>query len=316
LKGGIYVKQRISTLGMPREEWLLLRRTGLGGSDAAAILGVHPYKSAYAVWADKRGLLSDDGDNEAMRQGRDLEEYVARRFCEKTGKRVQRLNAFLRHPEHDWMTANIDRRVVGERAGLECKTSKDLHLKRYRNGEYPIEYYCQCQWYMAVTGWPVWHLAVLVYGTDLLTYEIPRDEEDVSALMQAGGAFWMQYVQAGIQPPTDGSASTERALSEVFAASDGRCIDLVQAETVEEYIRLKGEQRTLEERLRELSNGLKSAMGEAERMEGGGLRVDWKSVPRRTLDAKRLRAEHPEIDFDKYTVVTHTRRFEVKGELA
>ena len=77
------------TRAITHDEWLALRRTGIGGSDAGAIMGVSPYKGAYSVWADKIGKLPPIEDNEAMRQGRDLEDYVARRFAEKTGLRVR-----------------------------------------------------------------------------------------------------------------------------------------------------------------------------------------------------------------------------------
>ena len=78
---------RISTKGMTREEWLKLRRTGIGGSDAGAICGLNPYSSPMTVYRDKTGDYLEDEDNESMRQGRDLEDYVARRFCEETGLR-------------------------------------------------------------------------------------------------------------------------------------------------------------------------------------------------------------------------------------
>ena len=75
----------ISTANMSREEWLKLRKTGLGGSDAGAICGLNPYSSPMKVYQDKTSEDVSDQDNEAMRQGRDLEDYVARRFMEATG---------------------------------------------------------------------------------------------------------------------------------------------------------------------------------------------------------------------------------------
>lgn len=78
--------------------WLAERRTGIGGSDVAAILGLNEWTSPYTVWADKLGLLPEREDSEAMRQGRDLEHYVAERFSKVSGKRVRRVNRILRHP--------------------------------------------------------------------------------------------------------------------------------------------------------------------------------------------------------------------------
>ena len=103
-----------NTAEIPREDWLNARRGGIGGSDAPAILGLDRYRSPFDVYADKLGLKPEQEDNEAMRQGRDLEQYVAERFMEATGKKVRRRNGILQHPEHPWMIANIDRWVVGE----------------------------------------------------------------------------------------------------------------------------------------------------------------------------------------------------------
>ena len=177
---------------LTHDQWLENRKSGIGGSDAGAIMGVNPYRGAYSVWADKLGKTDPVDDNEALRQGRDFEEYVARRFAEKTGLRVRREYGMLRSDAWPWMVANIDRRIIGERAGLECKTSRDIHMKRYKNGDFPLEYYCQCLHYLAVTGWDKWYLAVLVYGTDLLTFEIKREdvEDDIGALIKAEESFW------------------------------------------------------------------------------------------------------------------------------
>ena len=114
------------------------------------------------LWADKTGKLPPKNDNEAMRQGRDLEAYVAQRFTEKTGKKVHVYSEMLRNPAYPFAHANIDRKVTGERAGLECKTTSIMNLKKFKNGEYPENYYAQCVHYLAVTGFDRWYLAVLI----------------------------------------------------------------------------------------------------------------------------------------------------------
>ena len=112
----------ISTVGMHRETWLRLRKTGIGGSDAGAICGVNPYSSSLNVYLNKLSYQIEDTDNEPMRQGRDLEEYVARRFMEETGLKVRRSNKMYRSNEYPFMLADVDRLIVGQNAGLECKT--------------------------------------------------------------------------------------------------------------------------------------------------------------------------------------------------
>ena len=199
-----------STAGMERAAWLKLRRQGIGGSDAAAILGLNPYKSPLAVYADKRGLSDDAPDTETLRQGRDFEAYVADRFAEETGKRVRRCNQILQHPDHPWMLANVDRLVVGERAGVECKCVGIGNKVDFEGGAVPPTFYWQCMHYLAVTGLDRWYLAVLPLGRWVSPYifEIERDEERIGELTAREEAFWRDHVLAGVPPLPMGRGGT------------------------------------------------------------------------------------------------------------
>lgn len=181
---------RISTRSMSRQAWLAERRKTIGGSDAAGIVGLSRYATPYAVWADKTGRLPEQEDNEAMRQGRDLEEYVAKRWEESTGKRVRRSNALLYNPSYPFAHADIDRTVLGEDSGPECKTTSALNLRQFRNVEFPEQYYVQCVHYLAVTGCQRWYLAVLVFGRGFFTFTLERDQAEIDALMAAEEQFW------------------------------------------------------------------------------------------------------------------------------
>ena len=88
--------EKIPTAEMDRIEWLKLRKTGIGGSDAGAICGLNPYASPMSVYLDKTRNDIADEDNESMRQGRDLEDYVARRFMEDVYKRQGELDFYVR----------------------------------------------------------------------------------------------------------------------------------------------------------------------------------------------------------------------------
>ena len=113
--------EKIPTAGLGRENWLRLRKNGIGGSDAGAICGLDPYASPMSVYLDKTSEDVSGEDNEAMRQGRDLEDYVARRFMEESGLKVRRSNMMYRNKEHPFMLADVDRLVVGQDTGLECR---------------------------------------------------------------------------------------------------------------------------------------------------------------------------------------------------
>ncbi len=178
------MKKLVSTLNLSHEEWLKYRKQGLGGSDAGAICGLNPYASPMSVYYDKIREDTEETDNEAMRQGRELEDYVARRFMEATGKRVRRANAIFQSEAHPFMLSNVDRMVAGERAGLECKTANSYQLARWKDGAIPAHYLIQCFHYMAVTGSDAWYLAVVILGREFQYRKILRDDEMIENLIQ------------------------------------------------------------------------------------------------------------------------------------
>lgn len=301
-----------STLGMSREEWLELRRHGIGGSDAAAIVGLSKWASPYTVWADKTGRLPDKPDTEAMRQGRDLEEYVAQRFSEATGKRVKRCNAILYNPAYPHSHADVDRMIVGENAGLECKTTSTLDVKQFLGVEFPEKYYAQCVHYMAITGADRWYLAVLVLGKEFHVYTLERDEAEIRALMDAETAFWEQYVETDTPPAADGAESTTDAIRTIYSdSSQSICILFGRETLLEEYMALKSQSKALDARIAEIQNTIMEDMQDAERGECGAYTVIWKAQERETFQRKEFEKAHPEINLAEYCRVSKSRPFKV-----
>ena len=292
--------QKISTKGMSREEWLMRRRKTIGGSDAAGIVGLSRWASPFSVWADKTGRAAEKEDTEAMRQGRDLEDYVARRWMEETGKRVYRLPAMLYHPKYSFAHADVDRMVMGENAGLECKTTFSLDLKQFNGVEFPVQYYAQCVHYLAVTGADRWYLAVLAYGRGFFTFVLERDQAEIDALMAAEADFW-KLVEQDTPPDADGSEATSAALREIFPISEQTTADLFGRDTVlREYMRLKEDKKVLDTRIGEIENTIKADMGEAESGLCGSFHISWKSQNRQTFQAKEFAKDHPSIDLAPY----------------
>ena len=303
--------QRVSTKGMSREEWLIRRRKTIGGSDAAGIVGLSRWTSPFSVWADKTGRAAEKEDTEAMRQGRDLEDYVARRWMEETGKRVYRLPAMLYHPKYSFAHADVDRMVMGENAGLECKTTFSLDLKQFNGVEYPVQYYAQCVHYLAVTGADRWYLAVLAYGRGFFTFTLERDQAEIDALMAAEADFW-KLVEQDTPPDADGSEATSAALREVYPISEQTTADLFGRDTVlREYMRLKEDKKVLDTRIGEIENTIKADMGEAESGLCGSFYISWKSQNRQTFQAKEFAKDHPSIDLAPYYKNTNLRSFKV-----
>ena len=302
----------ISTLGMTRDEWLAERRNGIGGSDAGAVVGLNKYRNAFDVYADKLGITEPVPDNEAMRQGRDLEEYVAQRFCEETGKKVRRRNAMIINTDYPFARANVDRMIIGENAGLECKTANVLSLQRYKNGEYPSEYYCQCVHYMAVTGAERWYLAVLVFGTEFKIFTIDRDEEEIQALMQAEKLFWENNVLAKEPPPPQGTERNDENISSMFPQGEAnKEIQLFGFdEQLKRYIEVKALIKKLETEKKEIEQNIKLEMGDAVKAHTDRCKISWGNYHKNTVDVSAISEEY-DIDLDEYTKTTNYRKFSV-----
>lgn len=301
----------VSTKDMPREEWLKYRSMGIGGSDAAAIVGLNPYTTPYSLWADKTGRLPEQEENEAMRQGRDLEAYVAERFTEATGKKVRRRNVMFQHDDYNFITANIDREVVGERAGLECKTTSVMNLRKFKNGEFPDQYYVQCVHYLAVTGYQKWYLAVLVLNQGFYVYEIVRDEDEMAALVAAEKDFWQTYVVPDIAPPVDGYIPTDKAINKVFADANGECELIGATSTIKNYLALKAARAQLNMEIRKLEQQIKVDLGECETGYCGDYTVRWKKYKRASVSKDLLKNKYPRIDLGKVMKVSEYRRFSI-----
>lgn len=322
--------QKISTRGMSREEWLEERRKSLGGSDMGAVLGLNKYRSPYTVWAEKTGRIGEEPENEAMRIGRDLEPYVASRFEEVSRKGVRRMNYLLRREDCPHLHANIDRQILGESSGLECKTASALNLKRYKGGDFPESYYAQCVTYLAVTGWARWYLAALVLGKGFYCYQIttvPDDyvpgwcessvyisPDEIAALKRCAADFWHDYVEADSPPPMDGDASTTEALETIYEGGGGEVELFGRERLVEQYQYLMSRKKAIEKGADAIKQQLMNDLGDNERGYCGRFTVDWKGQSRQTFDARAFAKDHPDMDLSSYYKTTNFRKFAVKED--
>ena len=301
----------VSTVGMSREDWLRLRRKGIGGSDAAGIAGLSKWSTPYTIWLDKTHRAVEKEETEPLRQGRDLEGYVAERFAEATGKKIRKKNAVLRSTVYPWAQANVDRLIVGENAGLECKTTAALDLRKFHDVEFPEQYYAQCLHYLAVTGADRWYLAVLVLGREFHTYVLERDEEEISALMRIEEKFW-ELVTEDRAPAPNGSDADTEAITAIYRESREDTVELFgREEMLNERAELIRQQKELDARIAEIENTIKQDMQDAERGEIGRFRVSWKTQTRKTFQAKEFARAHPEVALDPFYRESVSRPFKI-----
>lgn len=286
------------------KKWLKVRNMGIGGSDAAVIAGMNRWKSPYQLWLEKTGQVEpeDLSDNEYVYWGTVLEQAVADRFTELTGLKVKKCG-MMQSLTHEFMIANVDRLVVGENAGLECKTANGFKAKEWDGDNVPDSYYLQCQHYMAVTGCEKWYIACLIGGNHFVWKEIPRNEEDITALINAEKAFWEENVQGGIMPDVDGSKSCSQALAERFpgGVTDSITLPKEADELLAEIDELNEAADRIKDQIESKKNSVKLMLGDHEIAYAGERKVTWKTQAGRvTVDSKKLKAEMPEV-YEKYS---------------
>lgn len=307
------MKKLVSTLNLDKKSWLRYRKRGIGGSDAGAVCGLNPYRTAIQVYYDKTSDEIEEIDNEAMRQGREFEDYVAGRFCEASGKKVRRANAMYYDEKNPFMLADVDRMVVGENAGLECKTASPYMAEKWEDGKIPLSYQIQCHHYMSVCNTEAWYIAVLIYCKEFKYYRIERDEQVIADLIRIEKEFWREHVMKRVMPDPDGSKTADAAIAERFKISRDLTIPLsgfdARLKRREELLSVMGH---MEAEKRQIDQELKLYLGDAEMAENEHYRVSWKNVSRSSLDERRLKEEQPEV-YEKYRRVTISRRFTVKA---
>lgn len=317
----------VKTQEMPREEWLQVRQQGIGSSDAAAAVGLHPYKSPLALWLEKTGRTASGSaqsdptssdDSSPLYWGTLLEPIVAAHYTKRTGHRVRRVNAVLQHPDRPWMLANIDREVVGapEVQILECKTAGIQGSRLWQDG---VPEYVQLQvlHQLAVTGKEAADVAVLIGGQSFEVHRIRRDPAMIDHLMALEAVFW-RHVQEDRPPPADGSDSSARALLAMFPKDSGQTLDLsddlVMNALFSDYLDTRAQLEKFEALEAQLKQSLQQRMGDHTRMRFEQGSVTWKQAKDAFLiDADRLTREHPEIAQTYRKVKAGGRRFLVQA---
>lgn len=310
------MKRLVDVNKISHEEWLKYRKMGITGTDAGAIVGMNPYKSALQVFVDKTTDNLDNFDNEAMKQGRDLEEYVVQRFSEATGKKVRRANAIFVSDEHPWMLADFDRLVIGERAGLECKTVSAYSADKWKNGAIPLHYQLQVQHYLAVSGYDAWYIAALIFGKEFIVHKIERDEELICSLITIEKRFWEQNVLAGVMPDPDGSKTADEVLAKYFPKQEG--VSVLLPQYMENQLKRREELLVLIDKLetekKAIEQDVKKYLGDSEatEAENENFFVRWKNVESLRVDVDKLKKEAPDV-YKRFAKTTYSKRLTIKS---
>lgn len=287
---------KINIGGLTREEWLELRRSGLGGSDAAAIMGLNPYISPMSVYLDKIGELPEklEPDNRFIEWGNRLEPVVAEYFQDKhrdEGLQVVKDEHMYISDEYPFMLGNLDREIWnpdGSIDGLEIKTTSINNKDKWQDGNAPMHYLIQVQHYLAVRpDIEKFYMACLIGGSDYVELTVYRNEDILKTLKEVEGEFW-ERVQRGEAPGYSGTDGDSEILASLYPlANKGETVDLTftHLNNVETYKNLDNQIKDMQKQLNELT-GLRdsakqeiiAAMGTAELATIGDYQVKYPTV--------------------------------------
>lgn len=293
--------------------WLAQRTKGIGGSDVAAIMGMSPWRTPAEVWLEKTGRAEpqDLSDRPHVQRGVELEGFVGEQFKKRhPDMRVRRVNAVCQGIERPWAQASLDYEVMqdGEWGVLEIKTSRND--ADWKDGVPPY-YLTQVTHYLSVTGREFAWVAVQ-FDSDWLweyrEYRIERDEEDIAAIDAAVDTFWHDFVLTDTMPVLRGTSGEAQGLAQMYSTPSAESYTNTEAETIQlvcDYQDAADRERQAKADRQRASTLLMAKVGEHRSMFTDTSKVTWSRSEQERFDAKRFKAEHPDL-YQQYTS-TYTR---------
>ena len=320
-------KRLANTKQMNYQQWLEVRKQGIGSSDAATACGLNPYMSMLELWMIKTGRMQQNIEDESVGYaplywGKQLEPLVAEYYSMHTNNKVRRVNAVLQHPDEDkhFMLANLDYAVVGndEVQILECKTVGEYGAKLWRDGV-PLYVLCQVQHQLAVTGKQAAHICALICGHETKIFKVTRNETVIKYLINAERYFW-ECVEKDVPPDVDASESAAKALQLLYPAhvplsTTDLSEDVVANQDFEQLLKQRHLIEQHQASFDQLKHQIQAKMQDAERATFKTGSVTWKkSKDSTSLDSKALLQQHPEFLQQFPQNKQGTRRFQIYAD--
>jgi predicted phage-related endonuclease len=180
-------------------DWHQRRSLGVGASEAAMMLGLHPRHGEggpAVLWAWKTGRQEPEplDDLEFIQWGHIMEPVIVEQYSTPryAGRRVEKTREQLRSLVHPWALCTLDAWTWHPEHGripLEAKNVGGYQAERWLDGP-PIEMWWQLQHQMLVTGKPAASIAACVGGNALWWEDVERSDDAQRRLISSGAAFW------------------------------------------------------------------------------------------------------------------------------
>ena len=262
----------------------------------------------------------DLADNPFVKAGVWAEEMIGKRFADEMGLKIRFMNKTYVSKDWPLATGHIDAKIQGQNVGLEIKTADKYKTKEWSehlepNPTIPIEYRCQINHYLYITGWDYWWVAVLLGGNDFRIFKIERDEKAIQEQVRKLKEFHENHVLTGLAPE---ARSPDEALYQ-FPSAD------LEEKSIEasplflnmyaEAKQIGEEKKSIKMREEENNKNMMNIMEDATFAldpNSGERIVQWKNGQRSGLDQKALRKEMPELwHEDKFGTKSVYRTFKI-----
>lgn len=328
----------VNTEDLSEADWLEYRRKGIGGSDAAAVMGLSPFCTTRDLYYDKVGLkpAAENKQNWVAKEvGHLLEDLVARIFSYKTGLRVYQVKKMFSHPDYTFMLADIDYFVEmpdGSTGILECKTTNYNAQGKWADGTVPVNYELQGRHYMAVLNVNTVFFACL-YGNnenEFIYRHMERDIDYETDLIEQEKYFWEEYVLDRTEPPyTENGDMVLESIRRHYGNADTSAstvkLDKTFVKDIEKYLLLREEKLELDGKVKKLEDEMKKLYAPVVNVMGNSCEAVCKSGKTEYLvtykptyrvgiskdNLAKLEVAHQSI-YDKFVSITESRRFTVK----
>lgn len=293
------------TDGMSREKWLELRKSGIGGSDAGAIMGLNRYSSPLTVYFSKKGDVPQV-ENAKIHWGHVSENAIRRETARRYGLKARKMPYMFRSIKNPFMIADLDGLVMAETetdiegvkvqgvGGLEIKTTTHFNGE-FTGDEIPDSYYAQVQHYMAVTGLSWFILAVMIDKVGGRVYVVPRNEGFIEQLIERERVFWNEFVMTDT-PPAPTGIEREMEIIGTLPTAESVEIDASYSDLLDERAAIEAQIKELEKKSAALKESVLLAIAQASGNESAEKttavcnewRISYNTQTRKSADVKAL----------------------------
>lgn len=299
------------------QEWIEARRTGVGSTDSAAIMGLSKWRTPIEVWKEKLGIAEPFVTNWHMQRGHALEPLIRAHYAQQTGRDVYNMRGSVMHPERMYMFASLDGYTQDNRL---CEFKAPTTKRGWGDAgtdEIPTEYLIQVQHAMFVTGIEVADIGASFGGAEPVYYEVVADKEIQAAIVDAAADFYFERVQKRVEP----SPTTIEEMQQRLKIHDGAGVYATQEakQAYERLLHIRADVKELDVARAEQEEAIKRFLLES----GASILLDdsnsqllsWNEQKgRESFDSASFKKAHPDLYAQFVKQGNPFRVLRIKGE--